>query len=91
MSSLSRISRDSVLLATVVEFVLAHQGTRLTMNCLLRPGEAFVRRPPLIGPASHDPLSVVTEERLSGVHTPAMARCARRGVELSRGARDRHA
>jgi hypothetical protein len=66
-SSLSRFSRDSTLLATVVEFVLAHGGTFLTTNFLLRPGEAFCRRPPLIGADSHDPLSKLTGDRLPGL------------------------
>jgi hypothetical protein len=68
LSSLSRLSRDSVMLATAVEFVLAHGGTLLTTNFLLRPGEAFARRPPLIGPSSHDPPSVLTDDGLAGLH-----------------------
>lgn len=66
-SSLSRYSRNSVLLAAVVEFVLAHGGTLLTTNFLLRPGEAFCRRPPLIGADSHDPLSKLSPDRLPGL------------------------
>jgi hypothetical protein len=66
-SSMSRYSRNSILLATVVEFVLAHGGTLLTTNFLLRPGEAFCRRPPLVGSASHDPLSKLSADRLPGL------------------------
>ena len=67
-SSLSRVSRDSVLLATVLEFVLAHGGTLLTTNFLLRPGEAFSRRPPLIAANTHNPLAALTDAGLSGLH-----------------------
>lgn len=67
-SSLSRFSRDSGRLASVIEHVLAHRGTLLTTNFLLRPREAFSRRPPLIGANSHDPLSVITTDGLSGLH-----------------------
>lgn len=67
VSSLSRFSRNSTLLATVIEFVLAHGGTFLTTNFLLRPREAFCRRPPLIGADSHDPLSKLCMDRLPGL------------------------
>lgn len=66
-SSLSRYSRNSTVLATVVEFVLAHGGTLLTTNFMIRPGEAFSRCPPLVGADSHDPLSVLTTDRLPGL------------------------
>jgi len=73
-SSLSRYSRDSALLATVLEFVLAHGGTILTTNFLLRPGDAVARRPPLIGADTHDPLSVITTDRLLGLHAKYVRR-----------------
>jgi hypothetical protein len=68
VSSLSRFSRDSTMLADAVEMLLAHGGTLLTTNFLLRPGEAFARRPPFVGAVSDDPLSVLTPDRMSGVH-----------------------
>jgi hypothetical protein len=73
-SSLSRYSRDYTLLGTVLEFVLAHGGTILTTNFLLRPREVFARRPPLIGADSHDPLSPITTDRLPGLHAKFVRR-----------------
>ena len=66
-SSLSRFSRDSTVLARLVEYVLAHGGTILTTNFLLRPGEAFSRRSPLIAADSNDPMSAITTARLPGL------------------------
>ena len=68
VSSLSRFSRDSTMIADAVEMVLAHGGTILTTNFLLRPGEAFSRRPPFVGADSHDPISAVVPDRMSGLH-----------------------
>ncbi len=79
-SSLSRYSRHSVVLAGVLEFVVAHEGSILTTNFLLRPGEAFARRSPLAAANSHDPLSVLSLDRLPGLH----AKYAR-GVLASQG------
>ncbi len=67
VSSLSRYSRDSELLAQVLEFVLAHDATILTTNFLLRPREAFARTPPFISACSYDPLSALTTERMPGL------------------------
>jgi hypothetical protein len=47
--------------------MLAHGGAILTTNFLIRPGETFARRPPLIAADSHNPLSAMTPERLPGL------------------------
>ena len=71
-SSLSRYSRDSVLLAQIVEFLLAHKATILTTNLMLRPGEAFARRPPFVAADSQNTLVGINAERLSGIHAKVL-------------------
>ncbi|WP_222820342.1 hypothetical protein [Rhodococcus opacus] len=41
--SLSRLSRDSLTLHYVVEFLLSHKVPIATTNCLIRPSDVWVR------------------------------------------------
>lgn len=66
-SSLSRYSRDTRLLCQVLDVVLAHGGSLLTTNFLIRPGEVFSRRPPFVAACSYDPVSVLTPDRMPGL------------------------
>ncbi|MFE9868372.1 recombinase family protein [Streptomyces sp. NPDC005506] len=54
LAALSRLSRNSAKQLRVLEFLLAHQATIVTTNCLLGPGVVGVRARPMAKPDSYD-------------------------------------
>lgn len=76
----ARYSRDSVLIAHIVEIALAHGAIVLTTNLLHRPGEVFARTPPFLVPETHRPFAGVTYRGLSDVHADVFAMPSRPGA-----------
>ncbi len=76
VSSMSRLSRDSVLLAHVLEVILAAGGQVLTTNMLLRSGDAYARRGAFLPANSRDHRVGLSTERLRGAHGKLVAEVA---------------
>lgn len=68
-STLSRYSRDPVMIAMLLDFALAHGRTVITTNAMIRPGEVFVRRHPLLAPDHRNYIQGLRDTRgLAGLH-----------------------
>lgn len=67
--SLSRYSRDASTIALLLDFALSRGRDVLTTNLLIRPGEVFVRKQPLLTADVDRPLAGLRDVRgLAGLH-----------------------
>jgi hypothetical protein len=78
VSALSRISRNLDKLLHTLEFLIAHNATVLTTNYMIRTGDVWVRRGPLLKPISNDPGACLRHSTgLSGAHKRAYEQIAK--------------
>lgn len=80
--ALSRISRNLDKLLRALEFLVAHSGTVLTTNYMIRSNDVWARRGIFVKPISNDPAACLSDSaRLSGAHKKAYEQVATQLVQ----------